>query len=62
MKSFKGIFTDINGAIIEDSPLRPEERPNRWGIGLSGGYGYSLGNQSFAPYIGIGIQYNLIEF
>lgn len=36
----------------------------RWGIGLQAGYGaYAAGGQvRLAPYIGVGISYNLIRF
>ena len=32
----------------------------RWGLGINAGYGYANGN--FGPYIGIGVQYNLIKW
>ena len=32
----------------------------RWGIGIQGGVGYGKGG--FSPYIGVGIQYNLIRW
>jgi hypothetical protein len=32
----------------------------RWGIGIQGGVGYGKGG--FTPYIGIGIQYNIIRW
>ena len=35
-------------------------RQKRWGLGLSVGYGYSF--NKFSPYIGIGINYNLINW
>lgn len=54
-------FTDINGAIL--GPVEPKDnKRSRWGIGFSGGYGYSLGSSTFSPYIGIGVNYNLFEF
>lgn len=37
-----------------------EAKPKRWGIGVQGGIGYGKGG--FSPYIGVGIQYNLIRF
>lgn len=33
---------------------------HRWGIGLQAGYGYNF--DRFRPYIGIGIQYNVISW
>jgi len=38
-----------------------KERPKRLGIGLQVGYGLGA-NFSLAPYIGIGVSYNLIRF
>ena len=35
-------------------------RPKRWGIGVSAGA--ALTRQGVQPYIGIGVQYNLISF
>lgn len=32
----------------------------RWGIGIQGGVGYGKGG--FTPYIGVGIQYNIIRW
>jgi hypothetical protein len=32
----------------------------RWGIGIQGGVGYGKGG--FTPYIGIGVQYNIIRW
>ena len=35
-------------------------KPKRWGIGLSAGY--ALTPQGFKPYVGIGVQYDLIAW
>lgn len=44
--------------------ISPTAEPKRWGIGVQVGYGMSLpqGKPEIAPYIGIGISYNLIRF
>ena len=34
--------------------------PRRWGIGIQAGYGAS--KQGLSPYIGIGVQYNILTF
>ena len=41
-----------------------QRNPKRWGIGIQAGYGVSLpeGRPQIAPYIGVGISYNLIRF
>lgn len=54
-------FGNIEGALI-DLEQYTESDKSRWGVGISSGYGYSLGNSTFSPYIGIGVNYNLIEF
>lgn len=55
-------FTDIDGAILGPVQSSTETKSSRWGIGISGGYGYSLGSDNFNPYIGIGINYDIIQF
>lgn len=37
-----------------------QDKPKRWGIGIHGGVGYGKGG--FTPYIGIGVQYNIIRW
>ena len=37
-----------------------QDKPKRWGIGIQGGVG--LGKGGFTPYIGIGVQYNIIRW
>lgn len=39
---------------------RPAPKPKRWGIGMQAGYGAT--RQGLSPYIGVGVQYNLIGF
>ena len=36
----------------------------RWGIGITAGYGAVLNNQSIrlAPYLGVGVSYNIISW
>lgn len=39
------------------------EKPKRWSIGIQAGYGVTMTQQpQFAPYIGIGVSYNLFSF
>lgn len=40
------------------------QKPRRWGVGIQAGYGAYLsgGQVKTAPYIGVGISYNLIRF
>lgn len=37
-----------------------QDKSKRWGIGIQGGVGYGKGG--FTPYIGIGVQYNIIRW
>ena len=39
------------------------KNPCRWGIGIHAGYGVQLGDQiRTAPYVGIGVSYNLLSW
>ena len=39
------------------------KKPCRWGLGVHAGYGIQLGEQvQTAPYIGIGVSYNLLSW
>lgn len=39
------------------------QKPKRWSIGIQVGYGITLkGTPQFAPYVGIGVSYNLFSF
>lgn len=41
---------------------RSEKPPNKWHIGVTGGYGYGFKSKQAEPYIGIGITYSIISF
>ena len=41
------------------------KKPPRWGLGISAGFGATISKErvvSLAPYIGIGLQYNLVSW
>lgn len=44
--------------------IQVKRKPTRWGIGIQAGYGVALpdGRPQMAPYIGIGISYNIVRF
>mgnify|MGYP006907955004 CR=1 FL=1 len=43
--------------------VRFREKPKRWGIGIQVGYGVTVGNTpQLAPYIGVGVSYNFLNF
>lgn len=49
-------YNEISGFTIT------KQKQKKFGIGPQVGYGYNFNGNKFAPYIGIGISYNLITF
>lgn len=58
------IFTQTE--VVTRDVAQVVKQKTRWGIGISAGYGVAINTaeQAFkpAPYIGIGIQYNLVSW
>lgn len=58
------IFTQTQ--VVTQSTAQVVKRKTRWGIGISAGYGVAINttDQTFkpAPYIGVGIHYNLVSW
>ena len=58
------IFTQTQ--VVTKETVRTVKRRTHWGLGVSAGYGVAInaGGKAFtpAPYIGIGISYNLISW
>lgn len=52
--------------VVTQSTAQVVRQKTRWGIGISAGYGVAINttDQTFkpAPYIGVGIQYNLVSW
>ena len=46
-------------AVVHERSYKP---PDRWHIGITGGYGYGFKSKQAEPYIGIGITYSIISF
>ena len=47
----------------EVQTIKIKPKPKRWGIGVQVGYGLTLQPQpKFAPYVGVGISYNIFNF
>lgn len=47
----------------ETTTITKRPKPKRWSIGIQVGYGMTLrGTPQFAPYIGVGVSYNLFSF
>lgn len=43
--------------------VKEYHKPKRWSLGVQVGYGMTLkGTPQFAPYVGIGVSYNLFSF
>ena len=53
------IFVYPKTTVIRESTYKP---PDRWHIGITGGYGMSLTGGHAEPYIGVGITYSIISF
>ena len=53
------IFVFPKTTVIHERSYKP---PNKWHIGITGGYGYGFKSKQAEPYIGIGITYSLISF
>ena len=53
----------VTEKIITREIIVPRIQKTRWGIGIQAGYGVYLDGQvRTAPYIGVGISYNLLRF
>ena len=51
--------------IVEKEIVRTVEgkKRTRWGVGITAGYGVTIGRQpSFVPYVGVGVNYNIISW
>ena len=53
------IFVFPKTTVIHERSYKP---PNKWHIGITGGYGYGIKSKQAEPYIGIGITYSIISF
>lgn len=53
----------ISERIVTKELTRVVKKPCRWGVGVHVGYGVQFGAQvATAPYIGIGISYNILSW
>ena len=59
MVSLDSINT-FNRTITTTITNRETKPPNRWGIGITAGYGY--GKQGFTPFVGIGVTYSIFQW
>ena len=53
------IFVFPKTTVIHERSYKP---PNKWHIGITGGYGYGFKSKQAEPYIGIGVTYSILSF
>lgn len=53
----------VTERVVTREVVVPKVRRTRWGIGINAGYGVLLGDQvRTAPYVGIGVSYNIVSW
>lgn len=53
----------VTEKVVTRELIQVVKKPCRWGVGVHAGYGIQLGDQiRTAPYIGIGVSYNLLTW
>ena len=53
----------IRERIVTRELTKVVKKPCRWGVGVHAGYGIMIGNEFLtAPYVGIGVSYNIISW
>lgn len=53
----------ISERVVTRELTQVVKKPCRWGIGFHAGYGIQLGEQvKTAPYIGVGVSYNILSW
>ena len=53
----------ISERIVTKEVIIHVKKPCRWGVGVHAGYGVQLGDQvRTAPYIGVGVSYNILSW
>lgn len=55
-----GLYPSLDWVEVYNRTTTIAKKPNRWGIGVQVGYGMS--REGVSPYIGVGVNYNLISF
>lgn len=53
------IFVFPKTTVIRERSYKP---PNKWHIGITGGYGYGFKSKQAEPFIGIGVTYSILSF
>lgn len=53
----------VREVIVTMEKTRYVKKPCRWGLGVQAGYGIQLGEQlRTAPYVGVGVSYNILSW
>lgn len=53
----------VTERVITREVVVPKVRRTRWGIGINAGYGVLLGDQvRTAPYVGVGVSYDIVSW
>ena len=53
----------ISERIVTRELTKVVKKPCRWGLGIHAGYGIQLGEQlRTAPYVGVGVSYNILSW
>ena len=53
----------ISERVVTRELTKVVKKPCRWGVGIHAGYGIQLGEQvKTAPYIGVGVSYNILSW
>ena len=45
---------------VQRETITQWKKSPRWGIGITGGYGYGTRNKGFEPFVGIGVYYRIL--
>lgn len=53
-------FSSIEGAVLDSDFLNSEQKINKFGLGLH--FGYGMSDIGLTPYLGVGLNYNIIQF
>lgn len=46
--------------VVQRETITLRKKTPRWGLGITGGYGYGTKNKGFEPFVGIGVYYRIL--
>lgn len=53
-------FSNIEGAVLDENFINPKETGKNFGLGFH--FGYGMSDVGLTPYLGVGVNYNIIQF